>query len=245
MKNKGYTLIELLVVIGIIGVLAAYLFASYSRSQAKARDARRKADLGTIGVSLESYFNDFNRYPDEIEFGSPFGTYMSEVPNDPVPGKNYCYIPSDDGLSYTLGADYETTTDGVRCTAVGSTPTPTAQPLPPPTAGPTTGPTPTPVPTATPMPTVTPVPTATPTPTATPVPTSTPSNKCIGGRWVQIGLPGECVGYAVGEGQFVGENCDAVVCGTTINDCHYYDDSCDPGQYFPGRRKTTCECRLP
>lgn len=235
MKNRGYTLIELLVVIGIIGVLAAFLLASYSRSQAKARDARRKADLGTIGVSLESYFNDHNAYPTqgEIDFGSPFETYMSKLPNDPDPNKSYCYIPSGTRLSYTLGADYETTMEGVRCTEAGSTPGPAV----PPTAGPT----------ATPV--------ITPTPTLTPTPLP---DFCYDGRWVErldLGGEGDCVPESVGQGQYVTGSCASYYCGRITYApeklCHKFDSNCplftDPMSpwYNQGRRYTTCECRLP
>lgn len=226
-KSKGYTLIELVVAIGIIGVLAAFLFASYSRSQAKARDARRKADIGTIGVSLEAYFNDYNAYPEALNFGGQFAdngqVYMKELPQDPKPGQSYCYTAGEDLLSYTMGADYETTMEGTRCAAVGSTPAPTA--------GPTAGPTP------------------------TAVPTATPSGQCFGGLWIEeIGPPGLCAGPGdlSTEGQQVNGGCDAWTCGARINNCNKRDDTCpiftEPPThpYFgQGRRFTTCECTPP
>src|SRR4051812_45836707 len=53
MQNKnGFTLIEILVVIGIIGILAAVIFISLNGATGKARDARRKTDLGQIGRYL-------------------------------------------------------------------------------------------------------------------------------------------------------------------------------------------------
>lgn len=243
-------MIELLVVMGIIGVLAMFLFVSYSRAQAKARDARRQADLGTITVSLESYYNDYNRYPteEEITFGSPFGTYMSMVPNDPDPNKSYCYIPSSDGLSYTLGADYETTMEGVRCTPLDSTPVPT-------------------------VPSVS----ETPVPTATPIPISTPAgcipcsglgvsyccesnvyneNSCsatplgvlpfscsqpCSNVWRVIDYSGDCATGLTSVGQKEGEVCPiSYQCGE-IAQCTYQDESCD-GEGENGDRYATCIC---
>ena len=51
--DSGFTLIELLVVIAIIGILAALATISYSDSQRKARDSKRKADLEAIRKALE------------------------------------------------------------------------------------------------------------------------------------------------------------------------------------------------
>ncbi|KKR50177.1 MAG: General secretion pathway protein G [Candidatus Curtissbacteria bacterium GW2011_GWA1_40_16] len=52
-KKRGFTLIELLVVISIIGILAAFIVASFTAAQQKARDSRRKADLDALKKALE------------------------------------------------------------------------------------------------------------------------------------------------------------------------------------------------
>ncbi|MDQ3239386.1 MAG: prepilin-type N-terminal cleavage/methylation domain-containing protein [bacterium] len=62
-KNKGFTLIELLIVISIIGILTGLLTANLSSSQARGRDAKRKADLKSIATALEIYYNDVGNYP--------------------------------------------------------------------------------------------------------------------------------------------------------------------------------------
>jgi len=61
-KNKGFTLIELLVVIAVIGILAAVILASLNSARAKARDARRRADLRQIAVALELYRDTYGTY---------------------------------------------------------------------------------------------------------------------------------------------------------------------------------------
>lgn len=62
-KSLGFTLIELLIVISIIGVLAAVGFVSYSASQSKARDSKRKQDLRSLATALELYYGVNRSYP--------------------------------------------------------------------------------------------------------------------------------------------------------------------------------------
>lgn len=56
MIKKGFTLLEMLVVIGIIAILVSLGFASYSTVQKKARDAKRKGDLGAMQKVLEQCY---------------------------------------------------------------------------------------------------------------------------------------------------------------------------------------------
>lgn len=58
LKKNGFTLIELLVVISIIGILAAFIVASFTSAQQKARDSRRKADLDAVKKALALASND-------------------------------------------------------------------------------------------------------------------------------------------------------------------------------------------
>lgn len=129
MNHKGFTLIELLVAFCIIAVLFAVVIASLSKSQAKARDARRKTDMAILKVALESYYADHNSYPPSLVGGQPLEdqitgeVYLKTVPTDPKDSAvNYCYN-STDGHSYTLGANFESETNN--CAAL-ATPTPAA-----------------------------------------------------------------------------------------------------------------------
>ena len=121
---KGFTLIELLVVIAIIGILATIAVVALQNARAKARDARRVADVKQTQTALELFFNDKQRYPSAEEFnaGSLFSTstingaeakttYMTIIPTPPTPAdgpcsgadnSGYAYAPTPDGTSYTI-----------------------------------------------------------------------------------------------------------------------------------------------
>ncbi len=52
---KGFTLIELLITISIVAVISAIGFVSFSTSQEKVRDEKRKQDLRSIKTALQLY----------------------------------------------------------------------------------------------------------------------------------------------------------------------------------------------
>tara|TARA_Y100000310_G_C20557120_1_gene751126 strand:- start:615 stop:1040 length:426 start_codon:yes stop_codon:yes gene_type:complete len=71
MKEKGFTLFELLVSISIIAILTALVSLSYSAAQKKARDARRRQDMGSVQKAAEQYYalNNYS-YPTSYSSGS-------------------------------------------------------------------------------------------------------------------------------------------------------------------------------
>lgn len=125
-SNNGFTLIELLVVIAIIGILAALATVSYSDSQKKSRDSRRKSDLTAIQKAFELMKQDTaGSYSYPYCDGAAISTcllistnttpditssYIKALPTDPKTSTGYTYTP----LLLTGGASC--TTSGA-CTA--------------------------------------------------------------------------------------------------------------------------------
>ncbi len=106
-KNKsGFTLIELLVVIAIIGLLASVVLLALNGARAKARDAKRIADIRQLASAMELYFNDQNSYPTQAggTMGSPGSgktntnlglpniapNYIGLLPTAPAPADGTC-----------------------------------------------------------------------------------------------------------------------------------------------------------
>jgi prepilin-type N-terminal cleavage/methylation domain-containing protein len=112
-NSKGFTLVELLVVIAIIGVLATLILLQLGVARAKARDAKRIADVNQLRTAVELYFDDFGgSYPGSALCpitvaavcilnvpatptwsGNDLTSYLSAriLPKDPLSGSQYSY----------------------------------------------------------------------------------------------------------------------------------------------------------
>jgi prepilin-type N-terminal cleavage/methylation domain-containing protein len=63
--KRAFSLIELIVVIGIISLLTVISIAGFTAQQKKARDSRRIADIGSLGLAIENYRTIKNAYPSQ------------------------------------------------------------------------------------------------------------------------------------------------------------------------------------
>lgn len=146
-STSGFTLMELLVVMAILGVLIVAGLGSFTSSQKKSRDVKRKSDLRQISLAMETYYNDFGSYPSSdssthqikgcgvsgttaCDWGSPWKktpatgaatVYMIALPDDPSSSRSYYY--DSDGTYYKLYASLENDRDegaGVKLTGYGS-----------------------------------------------------------------------------------------------------------------------------
>jgi prepilin-type N-terminal cleavage/methylation domain-containing protein len=115
-SQKGFTLIELLVVIAIIGILSSVVLASMNTARKKARDARRQADLKSMQLALESYYDTNSAYPSvtgEVAVSSTTlsaltsGGFITVLADDPSSTGDYYY--ESDGTEYCIGAVLEGT----------------------------------------------------------------------------------------------------------------------------------------
>jgi prepilin-type N-terminal cleavage/methylation domain-containing protein len=91
--SKGFTLVELLVVIAIIGVLSTLLLLQLNVARAKARDAKRVADINQVRSALELYFDDNGYYyvPADSTYATTntaLAAYLVRFPTDP--GRDTC-----------------------------------------------------------------------------------------------------------------------------------------------------------
>jgi len=77
-------LVELLVVIAIISILATLLLLQLGVARAKARDAKRIADVNQVRSALELYFDDNGSYLVGPSMASLKPTYLVNIPHDPI-----------------------------------------------------------------------------------------------------------------------------------------------------------------
>src|SRR6266576_1828802 len=61
--RHGFTLVELLVVLAVIAILAALLLPALAKAKASAQSAACKSNLRQLGLALNMYVNDYDKYP--------------------------------------------------------------------------------------------------------------------------------------------------------------------------------------
>jgi len=123
--KRGFTLIELLVVISVIGILVSIITSSFTTSQKRGRDTKRRADLQAIQKSLEQCYALNSLYPAvaQVVSGSPLicgtQTTMNLIPSDPKSTGVYTYSTTAELDAYCYCALLEQTGGGNANTAGG------------------------------------------------------------------------------------------------------------------------------
>lgn len=102
-KMKGFTFIELMVVISIMAILVGAGIVTYTGTNKRSRDARRKTDIEQIRSALEMYRSDNGSYviqsctaepcPIEVADLTELDNYLPKYPIDPDGTTQYLYYP--------------------------------------------------------------------------------------------------------------------------------------------------------
>lgn len=62
-RNDGFTIVEILIIIIVIGILAAIAVVAYNNIQQRARIVTTKAEMLSVGKSVEIFRVEYNRSP--------------------------------------------------------------------------------------------------------------------------------------------------------------------------------------
>jgi prepilin-type N-terminal cleavage/methylation domain-containing protein len=119
LAKQGFTLIELMVVVAIIGILAAIGLATFSGAQAKARNARIKADVKAVQAALEQTYDPQTGTYTTVD-GSKFASGSMPANVTVTMGTNnrsYCVFSANDAglLNTTVETNH-----GANCTGANS-----------------------------------------------------------------------------------------------------------------------------
>ena len=107
--KDGFTFIELLVTVTIMAVMMAVAIVSYSSTNVRSRDTKRKADLETIRSALEICRSYTGSYPASVNSNvtcSDGVVTLQATPIDPKTGEVYTYNRPTT-TTYTLSTSLE------------------------------------------------------------------------------------------------------------------------------------------
>lgn len=95
--KRGFTLIEIMIVMSIIALLLTIALPRYFGSIDKSKDVALKENLKVLRLSLDRFYADKGRYPQNLE-EIVENRYLRSVPFDPVTESQntWMLIPSTD-----------------------------------------------------------------------------------------------------------------------------------------------------
>jgi len=144
----GFTLIELLVAIALFALLVSIVVIGIKGTKAKARDAKRIAEVDSLRKAVELYYADHNSYPtttgwvsieEDIDLQTKLQPYLPAGLQDPLWGEEkdpdhpysyqYCSTGTDGAIGYKIHVELETGdnyeisggSEGESITYIGST----------------------------------------------------------------------------------------------------------------------------
>ncbi len=110
LNKKAFTLIELLIVIAIIGLLSTLSIVALNSARARARDARRVADVKQSRTALEMYYNENNTYPGALsQLTTTTPPLMRSIPVAPTLVDGSCNVTQN---TYAYAFQSESSGDG-------------------------------------------------------------------------------------------------------------------------------------
>ena len=122
-RQNGFTLIELLVVIAIIGILAAMIFPAFQTMRKNAQMVRCTANLKQIGLAVQTYHENYRRFPEGTGAAFLGKLYVSgelqenrlfHCPGDPVDDESGAKLAAAAKGSGGLNGDSDGTTYSAR-----------------------------------------------------------------------------------------------------------------------------------
>ena len=90
--SHGFTLIELLVTMAIVALLLSLATPRYFSGIDSAKETVLKENLHQMRDSIDKYFADKGRYPDQIQELVTY-KYLRSIPVDPVTESKNTWIP--------------------------------------------------------------------------------------------------------------------------------------------------------
>jgi len=112
-RQSGFTIVELLIVIVVIGILATLVIVTFTGIQQKARDSKRKTDIGALQTTLENYYGSNNTFPTLADLNST--TWQKAN----IPGFDPNALQDPKGNSQTVAATASATQYGYVVTPSG------------------------------------------------------------------------------------------------------------------------------
>lgn len=96
-RAPGFTLIELIVVMAVIALLVSIAVPRYFGGLEKSKEAALLQTLATTRDSIDKYYEDTGKYPDELET-LVSKHYLRSLPVDPITESSatWTIVPPDD-----------------------------------------------------------------------------------------------------------------------------------------------------